>query len=151
MYHSAHVIASIDQFDFVYISIWMMNVCKINTGIAFFKKNMFQDINFSYYLQTIFNWIKDLLIWAHSAVCAVLGSGLQIISIDVKVSLLFYPHHVTQLPYLSQALMIPIQSSQRSDSHNNQFIQWNCFYSSSFCTHQPILCLEIQLMSMRSP
>ena len=27
-------------------------------------ENYFQDINVSYHLQTLFNWIKDLLIWA---------------------------------------------------------------------------------------
>ena len=41
----------------------MMNYSKITTEIAFIViKNNFQDINVSYHLQTLFNWIKDLLI-----------------------------------------------------------------------------------------
>ena len=44
-------------------SIWMMNYSKITTEIAFIVKNNFQDINVSYHFQTLFNWIKDLLIW----------------------------------------------------------------------------------------
>ena len=40
----------------------MMNYSKITTEIAFIVKNNFQDINVSYHLQTLFNWIKDFLI-----------------------------------------------------------------------------------------